>query len=210
MSRQDSLICALATLVLLLVIAGQKKFDDAPVIHRKPLDIPLALPGWHGKDIPHTQGERGVLGEVDLIKRDYRNARGDTLWLIAHQTPAASRLHNVYVSLIASGAEPAMRGEKTIETAAGLLNVTRLTLKGMAGQPYEGYLWYQWRDGKNRLRNAPHRWAWYTQVLEERLRGEIPAWRLVEIVTPATPDSEKTLDAFAKTFYELPENPSEN
>ena len=166
--------------------------------------LPHTIGGWQGHDLPHTPDELGVLGDVSLIKREYKNPHQQVIWLIAQQTPSVEKLHNVYVSLIASGAEPVVTGQKTVATSQGPLRVTVITLQGTHREPYQGYLWYQWVDRQNRKHNAPNRWAWYRDVLRCRFRQEVPEWRLVEIITPAV--SADLLNGFARTLYELPEN----
>jgi len=204
LSLRDHLILGTASMMLLLLACLSLAFRESPVVGHGPIAIPLQIRAWQGHDIPHTVGELGVLGNVSLVWREYHDTQEHVLWLIAQQTPSMGKLHNVYVSLVASGAQPAITRHKAIPTQNGPLAVSILQLQGVHGGTRTGYLWYQWTDRFGHRHSAPDRWAWYAGVLQCRLQQDIPQWRLVEIVTPQDASAEQRLDAFAKTLYELP------
>lgn len=204
LATRDRLILTLVSIILLSFTLALFIFRETPVIEKGGIAIPLQLGPWYGRDIPHTAGELGVLGNVALVWREYRDKDSHFLWLIAQQTPSMARLHNVYVSLIASGTHPAISRQKTIATTHGPLHVSTLTLTDDRGKLRAGYLWYQWTDRFGRRHSAPNRWAWYEGVLLCRWQQDIPQWRLVEITTPQDNQADKRLAAFARTLYELP------
>lgn len=219
MMRRDAWILTGMALILIGVNAGYRIFNQPPAIATATMPVPETLGGWHGVDVQHTEDERAVLGDVNLIKRTYSNAKGEYLWLILHQTPAVSRLHNVYVSLIASGSKPIVLGQREIQTTNGVLAVSKIKTVNISDngkeQPRYGYLWYQWRDQENKPHHAANRWRWYAGVLKQRASGYIPAWQLVEVFTPAddpqaAPDMAwKRLDGFARQIYELSDTGSD-
>ena len=208
MNNKNHFIIVAMILLLAGANLGRWILGRQPVIDNEALSIPSTLNRqWHGSDVPHSKDELAILGPVSLLKRTYTNSENSPpVWLIVHQTPAVGQLHNVYVSLIASGSKPVVLGTHTLQTRQGNLSVSKIKLQGPQQDPRTGYLWYQWRDAGGNLHNSPTRWGWYAAVLKQRLPGYIPQWRLTEIITPEDTSSEARLEAFAKLVYELPEN----
>ena len=84
----------------------------------------------------------------------------------------------------------AASGRALVSDRAGsrLGHSATITYRDTAGHPSRMLFWYQ--AGST---SAPDRWGWYGEVLQARLRGKNPTWRLVEVATRQLGDEQDDL-----------------
>lgn len=203
--RSERAVPVLLLVTLLLTSTGVLllKRDKTALAAVETLTLPHAVTiesrTWTGEDLAHTEAELAILAPAQVIKREYSHSNLPVIWVTAMQTPNIGGLHNVYDSLVASGARPRIVENITLNAISRPLKMTRLDFQDRHGNRFHGLLWYQWPDG-----TARDRWDWYASILRERLRGHQPPWRLVIVSTPQSEKPEESLArllAFTEVLY---------
>lgn len=191
----------ISTLLLLIVGAVSFRFyqiQSAASDVRDIRELPRQIGEWRAEDLEVTERAYEILETRNLISREYRNPKGETLNLFVIYSETNRRVcHPPVVCLIGSGATVTRDAKGTLSLSDRTIPVNHLVVES-AGQSKLVLYWYMLgKEFTEDYFTQQFRW-----VLAQAT-GKGPGGALVRIIAPMSGSEEETLEGLSRFVRDL-------
>lgn len=161
-------------------------------------EIPTEIGEWKAKEIPVREHDYEILETRNLVLRDYRDKKGESVHLFVIYSETNRRVcHPPVVCLIGSGFQVAKTEKETLSLDGRTFTVNRLIAKGGKRDQLVLYWYMLGDDFTDDYLTQQTRW-----VLKQA-SGKPLGGAMIRIVTPVTTEESEAFERAKRFIQEL-------
>ena len=161
-------------------------------------EIPIKIGQWKAQEIPVAEHDYEILETRNLVLRDYRDKKGESVHLFVIYSETNRRVcHPPVVCLIGSGFQVTKSEKETLSLAGRTFTVNRLIAKG-AKKDQLVLFWYMLgNEFTDDYLTQQSRW------ILKQATGKPLGGAMIRIVTPITDDEAQAFERAKRFLQEL-------